>query len=286
VSDAGPRALSRSRLYAGAAFVVFGIAGVVLCCLFLDERVIQWLQHHPQRWYKETWVNAFRQLGKASVPIWLLLVWSFVTNRWRPTVTACIALVLTSATVCSLKVLTHRERPNERITRIANSAHTDQESFQHRGVSFPSGDTAAAFAVATILIAMTHLVWAPVFFALAGVIGLLRITSMNHYPSDVWAGMLIGILAGYCAPRLALHRLSRELLEKLCDLRDWQRLVFGSLLVVVVPVLSPLLGMRPLLIFLRVYAVPAAVLILVAAWIGRARAPRQEQTRHGLKGAE
>jgi hypothetical protein len=69
-------------------------------------------------------------------------------------------------------------------------------------------------------------------------------------------------------------------------LKGWQRLVLGSLLVLVVPVLSPFLGVRPLLVFLKAYAVPAAVLILFAVWICRARALRQGQTPHDLEGAE
>jgi membrane-associated phospholipid phosphatase len=273
VNDAGPHALRRTRLYALVTFVSLGIVGVVLCYLLLDERVVQWLVQHPQKWHRDTWVDAFRQLGKAYVPIWLLLVWSFVTNRWRSTVTVCTALILTSATVCSLKALTGRERPNERITRIAQSAPAEPESARQRGVSFPSGDTGVVFAVATVLTSATHWAWGPLLFAAAGAVGLLRITSLVHYPSDVLAGVFIGILAGCCAPRLVSHRLLRELLERLGELKDWQRLVFGALLVFVVPALSPFLGMRPLLIFLRIYALPAVALILVAAWLSRARPP-------------
>jgi membrane-associated phospholipid phosphatase len=277
VSDAGPCALRRTRLYALAAFVALAIVGVVLCYLLLDERVVQWLLQHPQKWHRDKWVDAFRQLGKAYVPIWMLLVWSFVTNKWRPTVTVCTALILTSATVCSLKAVARRERPNERITRLANSVSAEQESTRHHGVSFPSGDTGVVFAGATVLTSMTHWVCGPVLFAAAGAVGLLRITSLVHYPSDVLAGMFIGILAGCCAPRLVSHRLFRELLERLGELKDWQRLVFGSLLAFVLPLLSPFLGMRPLLIFLRVYAIPVAALMAVSARIWRS-GPKQKQS--------
>jgi membrane-associated phospholipid phosphatase len=277
VNDARQRVLSRTHLYALASFISLGAAGVALCYLFLDERVVQWLQDHPQKWHRDTWVNAFRQLGKAYVPIWLLLVWSFVTNKWRPTVMVCLALVLTSATVCSLKAIARRERPNERITRLANSAPAEQEGSRHHGVSFPSGDTGVAFAVATVLTSTVHWAWGPVLFVVAGAVGLLRVTALVHYPSDVLAGVLIGILAGCCAPRLMSHRLVQRLLEKLHELKDWQRLVFGPLLAFVVPALSPHLGMEPLLIFLRVYAIPAAMLILAAAWMSRARPLWPEQ---------
>jgi membrane-associated phospholipid phosphatase len=275
MSDAGPHAWSRICLYALAAFVVLGAAAVILCYFFLDEPVVQWLLQHPQKWHRDTWVNAFRQLGKAYVPIWLLLVWSFVTNKWRPTVTVCVALILTSATVCSLKAIARRERPNERITRLANSVPAEQESTRYHGVSFPSGDTGVVFAVATVLTSMTHWACGPVLFAAAGAVALLRITSLVHYPSDVLAGMLIGILAGFCAPHLVRHRLAGKLLERLHELKDWQRLVFGSLLAFVLPLLSPFLGMRPLLIFLEVYAIPAVVLILVVnEWAGPTRVGR------------
>ena len=140
--------------------------------------------------------------------------------------------------------------------------------------------------MATVLTSMAHWAWGPVLFVAAGAVGLLRITSLVHYPSDVLAGMLIGILAGCCAPRLVRHRLPGRLLERLHELKDWQRLVFGSLLAFVVPALSPFLGMRPLWIFLEVYAIPAAVLILVTAWIYRTGPRWPEQAVRGPEKVE
>jgi membrane-associated phospholipid phosphatase len=278
VSDTPRHGHGRTRLlYALGTCIALGTVGVILCHLLLDERVVQWLLHHPQKWHRDTLVNAFRQLGKAYVPIWLLLVWSLVTNRWRPTVTVCLALILTSATVCSLKALARRERPNERLARIAAAAAAEPESPRRWGVSFPSGDTAVVFATATVLTSMTHWAWGPVLFAGAGAVGVLRISSLVHYPSDVLAGVFLGILAGWYAPRLVRHRWPRKLLEGLHELTERQRLVLGLLLAFVVPLLSPFLGMRPLLVFLRAYALPAALVILAAAWLSRGRPLLPEQ---------
>jgi undecaprenyl-diphosphatase len=60
--------------------------------------------------------------------------------------------------------------------------------------SFPSGHAAAAFAVA---LAMAGLVpGGPAFAALAFAVGLSRVYLGAHYPLDVAAGALIGILCG------------------------------------------------------------------------------------------
>lgn len=59
--------------------------------------------------------------------------------------------------------------------------------------SFPSGHTTASFAIAAVLSAR----WpglAPVFLPAAALVGVSRTYLGHHYPSDVLAGALIGLL--------------------------------------------------------------------------------------------
>jgi undecaprenyl-diphosphatase len=74
--------------------------------------------------------------------------------------------------------------------------------------SFPSGHTASSFASAWAL----STVWpkqAPIFFALAGTVGLSRIYAGAHYPGDVTSGALLGVLFSELIRRLVARLASR-----------------------------------------------------------------------------
>ncbi len=57
--------------------------------------------------------------------------------------------------------------------------------------SFPSGHATTAFAAAVFL-ALWYPRAAPIFLALALLVGLSRVLVGSHFPVDVWAGALIG----------------------------------------------------------------------------------------------
>lgn len=67
--------------------------------------------------------------------------------------------------------------------------------------SFPSGHATTAFALAAVLGFLSERWFYPALL-LAGLIGLSRVTLGVHYPSDVLAGAVIGLLGAY-AIRLA-----------------------------------------------------------------------------------
>jgi membrane-associated phospholipid phosphatase len=260
-SPEGSQALTREgrrRVCAWIGLLLSGAVATFLIYLLLDEPVRQWLLLHPNTWHEHNWVNAFRQLGKAYIPIWLVLLWSCLTNRWRTTAVTLLALLFVGVSVCPLKVLTSRQRPNDPALRVGYATLGSHGSWDRR-VSFPSGDTAAAFAVATVLVLSIRRFWAALFLVAAGVIGLLRVTSLAHYPSDVFAGMMIGMMVGWWCVHWTLHRLS----ENAFALSGRGRILLGLLLVVLVPLLSPLAGMEPLLVFLQFYGVAAAGLLLL-----------------------
>jgi membrane-associated phospholipid phosphatase len=66
--------------------------------------------------------------------------------------------------------------------------------------SFPSGHTAASVAVAVVL-ARHFPAAAPLFYAAAGFVATTRIIAGSHFPTDVLAGVTIGLLAGQLVSR-------------------------------------------------------------------------------------
>jgi membrane-associated phospholipid phosphatase len=76
------------------------------------------------------------------------------------------------------------------------------------GVSFPSGHTTQAFAVASVVAAHYRSIWVQAAaYAIAGLVGLSRMEQGAHYASDVLAGALIGVAVGKAVVRF--HESSR-----------------------------------------------------------------------------
>jgi len=106
-----------------------------------------------------------------------------------------IALAIAAAVANGpAKLLVRRRRP----------FHRSQPALIHmpRSTSFPSGHSAAAFAFATAASAELPPL-APALLALAAAVAYSRVHTGVHYPSDVVAGVAIGIGAGALAEGLA-----------------------------------------------------------------------------------
>jgi undecaprenyl-diphosphatase len=94
------------------------------------------------------------------------------------------------------KLIVHRHRPFEHQLGPASSTH-----------SFPSGHTATSFACATVLSAYAPRLRVPLY-VLAALIGLSRVYNAMHYPTDVLAGAVLGVLVALIV--LAASRRSRR----------------------------------------------------------------------------
>lgn len=64
--------------------------------------------------------------------------------------------------------------------------------------SFPSGHTASSFAAATAIFAKNKK-WGTVAICLGALVGFSRLYLFVHFPTDVLAGMVLGILSGVFA---------------------------------------------------------------------------------------
>ncbi len=97
-----------------------------------------------------------------------------------------VATVLQFCTVTALKLIVERPRPFEEY-----AVHALKTSFS--SYSFPSSHTASLFCAATVVTAFRRNLAIPMF-ALACLVGLTRMYMYAHYPTDVLAGAVVGIL--------------------------------------------------------------------------------------------
>jgi protein-S-isoprenylcysteine O-methyltransferase Ste14/membrane-associated phospholipid phosphatase len=165
----------------------------------LDQQVFSLLRQNPINWHSNYWIKAFRYLGRAWLPIWLLLVWYLATGRQRPILITLIALIIVGLIVTSLKVGVRRPRPREVIKTQLGQEEQPNLSYH---LSFPSGDAAVVFAVAAVIASFVTWPLACLLLAASTGIALLRVTVMAHYPSDALAGAAIGVFAGWLAVQI------------------------------------------------------------------------------------
>ncbi len=70
--------------------------------------------------------------------------------------------------------------------------------------SFPSGHTAVAFCLACIL-SQHFPKYRFIFYLFAIVVGFERFEDVSHFPSDVMAGAVVGIIIGKLLPKMIFH---------------------------------------------------------------------------------
>lgn len=99
---------------------------------------------------------------------------------------AFVVLGISQIIVQTLKILLSRERPYNIIEKL------NTFGIELKDYSFPSGHTTASFSIAATLSLNIPEISIIVFF-LASIIGISRIYLGVHYPTDVLAGIILGV---------------------------------------------------------------------------------------------
>jgi len=165
----------------------------------LDESALLWIQDAVRVPFLDPLVEAFTSLGNTGV-MWIVL--SLGMLCWKPTRRAggIALLAMALGMLCTnvvLKQLVLRPRPYvtmEGLIPLLTSADPN---------SFPSGHTCAAFAAGVAWARALPWRWARTAAVIQAVcMGLSRLYVGVHYPSDVIAGALVGLICGWAAWKL------------------------------------------------------------------------------------
>jgi undecaprenyl-diphosphatase len=124
------------------------------------------------------------------VPVLMLLI--DVQISWAFLLASLIAFGIELPLYKLLKNGIKRDRPFEVLSTIHGRVSPSDQ------FSFPSGHTSAAFVMATLLSYFFPMLSMPLF-SWALLVGFSRIYLGVHYPTDILAGMVIGMLSALCA---------------------------------------------------------------------------------------
>lgn len=139
----------------------------------------------------------------ATIGLWFLAR-PYGPVRWK--LASASALVAAGVALLANQAISHlweRPRPftaHTALTHVLGARTTDP--------SFPSDHAAAAFAIAFAVFAFSRRAGVG-FLAVATLIGLSRIALGMHYPSDILAGLLVGLASAALVTRAGRPWMSR-----------------------------------------------------------------------------
>lgn len=164
--------------------------------LNIDGGILLWIQDVVRNGILDPFFQFYTQLGNAGL-LWIvlsLLLLCFPKTRKAGFVSLVAMLLGLLCTNVVLKHLVGRTRPwlvVEGLTALVA---------EHDPNSFPSGHTCAAFAAASAWCRTLPRRWMKITaVVMAALMGFSRLYVGVHFPTDVLAGMAVGLFCGWLA---------------------------------------------------------------------------------------
>lgn len=162
----------------------------------IDMAILDLIQSNIRTGFMDAIMPFITQLGDAGL-IWIILsIGLIIPKKTRKIGFVMIIALILNGIICNiiLKPMLARIRPfdvNTAIKLLINKP---------RDFSFPSGHTSASFTAASVLFFRKSKLFVP-SLVLAFLISFSRLYLYVHYPSDVLAGLVLGVLCGYIGHR-------------------------------------------------------------------------------------
>lgn len=185
--------------------IVLLMTGIILLILHGKFALfIQLNSYHPF-WLNVFFVN-FTFMGDGIFAICIVAVCFLYFKKQKEGLALLYAFLLSELTVQIIKNLVNSPRPKLFFEQGQYMFFGDGVSAPNN-FSFPSGHTATAFAIATVLILfIKNKKWqVPVLLA-AALLGFSRIYLAQHYLTDIIAGASIGICSAFTGYSFATQR--------------------------------------------------------------------------------
>lgn len=174
-----------------------------------EIEILNWIQEHVAGHIPDVFFGTVTHLGDGGI-LWILLtllLLIFPRTRRCGAVMA-VSLILNALVVnVVLKPLVERVRPYD-VNPMVQLLIAKPWDY-----SFPSGHTASSFAAASALLFEKNKAWKWAML-LAGILAYSRLYLYVHYPTDVLAGAVIGVAAGWAAAKIVAWCLKNKNLER------------------------------------------------------------------------
>ena len=165
--------------------------------LAFEFSILDWIQANLRTPVADLLMPAITALGDNGL-IWIGLAGVLLLlPKYRRAGAAVLTGLLLEVLCCNLllKPLVARVRPCG-INTAVQLLIARPEDF-----SFPSGHTGASFAAVSALFASGNKLWIPALL-LAALIAFSRLYLYVHYPTDILAGIVIGVMSGWTGQKL------------------------------------------------------------------------------------
>ena len=179
------------------------------CAISFDLPVLDWIQANLKSGFMDTIMPIITKFGDHGTFWMIVAALLFIFPKTRKTGLGMAIAMMIGLLICNvtLKPLVGRIRPYDLQAELGITIQLLGERMHD--FSFPSGHTIASFEAAVVLLKNSKKMGIPAMI-LAVLISFSRLYLYVHYPTDVFASIILGTLfaflgnwlAGFIAPKL------------------------------------------------------------------------------------